>query len=500
LMANNTRGKRKPANAVVAYIWQLIACVALAWLLLARPALAQEETSALVRLQLADRAQLQAFAALNLPIYTRYWDPDGSQILLTEAGPESQAQIESLGIPFRSLDPDARDAAYFLVYTPYPLDPALLPKSAWVLETRANFWLLRAEPAEMLALSQSGFEVQRLVLQPLLLEPERPANQVTAALTPNPAIQAMIDQVSAAAAADYVGGLSGAHAVSVNDNAYTFSTRYTWAEIPIKKATRYVYEQFINMGLTSYYDTYYLFYNNVNVELRHVIAEQPGLTDPDCIVLLTGHLDSTSNDPYNNAPGADDNASGSTGVLLAASILHQYDFACTLRYALFTGEEQVVTYGYFGSKFYAQELAAGDENLIAVINLDMIGYNSDQYEIIELHTRADNAKDLAIANLFKNVITTYDINLTTQIVQDGLAWSDHASFWNQGYNAILAMEDFQNFTPFYHSTGDTLSTLNTTYLRDFIRATVGTLAHLAGYIPPEPPTEDLYFPVVFKSE
>lgn len=496
-MANNLWGSRKPVTSFVTHIWQLLACVGLAWLLFARPALAQdEESTALLRLQIADQAQLQALAALNVPMYTRYWEADGTQILLVEAGSKMQAQIESLGIPYRSLDPDAREAAYFLVYTPYPLDPATLLEGTRVLETSANFWLLRADPAEMLVLSQSGYEVQRLLLQPLLLAPDRPSSQVTTALTPNPAIQAMIDQVSTAAASDFVGGLSGVHPVIVNDNPYTILTRYTFATTPIKKATRFVWDQFLNMGLAA--DDY--IYTLSGVELRHVIAEQPGQTDPDCIVLLTGHLDSTSNDPNNNAPGADDNASGSTGVLVAASILRQYDFACTLRYALFTGEEQVVTYGYFGSKFYADELADLDENIIAVINLDMIGYNSDQYEVIELHTRADNTKDLAIANLFKNVITTYDINLTTQIVQDGLAWSDHASFWNQGYAAILAMEDFQDFTPYYHSTNDRLSTLNTTYMRDFIRATVGTLAHLAGYIPPEPPTVNLYLPVIFKSD
>jgi hypothetical protein len=492
-MPNNTRAGWKPALAVGARGLLLVA-----WLLLTHAVQAQDlEPVALLRLQIEDDRQLRGFASLGLPVYLRYWGSDGAQYLLVEGDPDAQAQIETLGIPYSSLDPDAQGAAYFLVYTPHALEPALLPESARVLETTPEFRLLRAGPQEMLALSQSGFEVQRLVTHPMVLETGQPASQISAAITPDPAIQAMINQVSATTASDYVGGLSGVHPVSVNDNPYTFYTRYTWAEIPIKRATRYVYEQFINLGLTAYYDTYFL----SGVELRHVIAEQPGKTDPDCIILLTAHLDSTSTDPYNNAPGADDNASGSSGVLLAASILHQYDFACTLRYALFTGEEQVVTYGYFGSKFYADEVKARGENIIAVINLDMIGYNNDIYEIIELHARPDHPAEVAIANLFKNVVSVYDINLTPQIItQNVLYWSDHVSFWNVGYPAILAMEDYQELTPFYHSTNDRLSTLNTTYLRDFIRATVGTLAHLAGYIPPEPPTEDLYFPLIIKSE
>mgnify|MGYP001133368976 CR=1 FL=1 len=51
-----------------------------------------------------------------------------------------------------------------------------------------------------------------------------------------------------------------------------------------------------------------------------MIAEQPGLAQSERVFLITAHLDSTSNDPYNLAPGADDNASGSVGVLVPASL------------------------------------------------------------------------------------------------------------------------------------------------------------------------------------
>jgi len=298
----------------------------------------------------------------------------------------------------------------------------------------------------------------------------------------------MIHQVSSTTAYNYVGNLSGAWSVTVNDNPYTIATRYSYAVTPIKKATRFVYEHFTGLGLNTYYDFYYLY----GIELRNVVAEQPGVTDPGCIVLLIAHLDSTSNDPYNQAPGADDNASGSAGVLLAADILHQYQFECTIRYVLFTGEEQ----GYWGSKAYSDDVYAAGENV------DMLGYNSDPYEVIELHTRPGNAGDLSIANLFKGVIQTYDLNLTTQILDDGLSFSDHSPFWSKGYSAILCIEDwYGDRTPDYHKTTDRLSTLDSSYLRDYIRAAVGTVAHLATPIPPDPtPSSLLYFPLLFKSE
>jgi Zn-dependent M28 family amino/carboxypeptidase len=276
--------------------------------------------------------------------------------------------------------------------------------------------------------------------------------------------------------------------VQVNDNPYTFATRYSRAEIPIKKATKFVQEHFLGLGLTAFFSTFFI--DSETVELRNVIANQPGVTDPDCIVMLVGHLDNTSQIPHSLAPGADDNASGIAGVLVGADILSQFKFACTIRYAAFTGEEQ----GLLGSQDYASEVYAAGENVVAVVNLDMIAYNSDIYEIIELHTRPGNSGDLAIANLFKNVVQAYDINLTPHIEQDALSFSDHSSFWDYGYSAILGIEDFDDFTPYYHTTGDRLSTLDSVYMADFIRAAVGTVAHLA--VPVQ--FEDMYLPMIFK--
>ena len=59
-------------------------------------------------------------------------------------------------------------------------------------------------------------------------------------------------------------------------------------------------------------------------------------------------------------------------------------------------------------------------------------------------------------------------------------YSDNASFWNRGYAAILAIEDDDDLTPYYHTTSDTLATLNMPYFTTFARASLGTLLHLCG--------------------
>jgi hypothetical protein len=442
----------------------------------------ENQSPALVRIDIPSESELVRFVNLGIPVYAQLWDDNGGMYLLTSLDRDQIDQLVGIGFQTRVLDLDSRNVMYYLVYTvptgvQFQEDERLV-----ILEESDRHLLIRVAQDDIELISGLRFEVRPLKLYPLALPSKDTISKLTTAITPDPMVQAMIDQVDSSTAYNYVGGLSGAWAITVNGSPYTLYSRYSYDAMPIKKATRFVHDHFESLGLAVDYDDYFL----DDVPLRHVIAEQPGVTDPECIVLLVGHLDSTvwgATRYYlpSYAPGADDNASGSTGVMIAADILHQYQFACTIRYVLFTGEEQVVDYGYFGSKFYAEEAAANGDDLFGVINLDMIGFNSDQYEIIELHTRSGYAGDLDIANVFKNVIQAYGINLTTQIYPDGLDWSDHLSFWQYGYSAILAMEDKDaDFSPYYHYTSDQLSTLDYNYLADFIRAAIGSIAHLAG--------------------
>ncbi len=290
---------------------------------------------------------------------------------------------------------------------------------------------------------------------------------------PDPFIKEMIDQVDPDRAYDTVAGLSGEHPVLVGGSPYTLKTRFILEEEPIQKATQLVYEYFQSIGLP----VEYFWYTHTFVGTqRSVIAEQPGRTQPDCIYLLSAHLDDAPSGEL--APGADDNASGSTGVLIAASILSRYEFDCSLRYALFTAEEL----GLLGSEAYAEHVNDLGEDIRGVINLDMIAYNSDEWPVIDLHTRGTSSQDLAIANQFESVISAYAIDLIPEIIQDGASNSDQASFWKYDYPAILAIEDEDDLTPFYHSTSDRVQTLDITYFTRFIQAAVGTTAHLAGLL------------------
>ncbi len=253
-------------------------------------------------------------------------------------------------------------------------------------------------------------------------------------------------------------------------------SRYTYApELAIERD--YIRSRMEALGL----DVRYQNFSHGGVWLDNIEGTLPGWgSDGEIVYIACAHYDSVSNDRYNAAPGADDNASGTAAVLEIARVLSAYRFQHTLRFVTFSAEEQ----GLIGSYYYAAEASSTGTAIGGVINLDMVAWDGDGNTAIDIHagTRSDSQ---ALGSAFLNTISTYNIPLLPQYITSGATTgSDHARFWNQGYPAILVSEDLQDFNPYYHQTSDTLDKLDLPYAADFARATVATLAELAQIIPP----------------
>ncbi len=433
--------------------------------------------TALVQVKLDSAAKLADLATLSPPVYARFYSAPDEIILVLAADSAMQQALSLRGYPVAVLDPDIQDASYYLLNG----DPEKLQRLGSltrVLLTVDRQAVARVEPGELEALVDLGLHLLPLAPHPLVALPQSAAApELPTVLTPNVLVQEMVSKVSTSTLSDYVGDLSGEWPVSIGGSPYTIATRYTYADQPMTKVTHFALQHFQSLGLSSGYHEY-SFAGEVR---RNVIAEQPGLTQPGKIYLLVAHLDDTSyvnGSPMTLAPGADDNASGSAALMHIAEILHQYQFGCTLRYALVTGEEQ----GLEGSAAYAAYIHANGDNLKGVLNIDMLGYNTPgSSPTIELDTRQyspANEGDLAIANLFADAVSAYSIQLTPRILRSGAGSSDHASFWAYGYPAIIAIEDWNDHTPFYHRKGDTLSALNMSYYTEFVKAAIATFAHM----------------------
>jgi Zn-dependent M28 family amino/carboxypeptidase len=110
----------------------------------------------------------------------------------------------------------------------------------------------------------------------------------------------------------------------------------------------------------------------VPAEIVDVLAIQRGTTDPDRVVIISGHIDSRNSDPLDakgDAPGANDDASGTAAVIEAARVLSKQKFAATIVYAVLSGEEQ----GLLGGKLLAETAKARGWRVEAVLNNDIVG-------------------------------------------------------------------------------------------------------------------------------
>jgi hypothetical protein len=429
---------------------------------------AQPEPLMLARVEVTDGVD-----ALGLPVYAHLQDAAGKEYALVIA---PVSQLDQAGVDYRILDTEASGSAYVVALE---RRPGARQQAAQVVDVLLDDGLHivgRAKLEQAEALAELGFDIQRLDDVPMILgAPVRLAAEPLA-VEYDPTVAEMVNQVQQTTLYTYDGNLSGEWPVSIGGSDYTITTRYTRSGTPIQNATQYVYEHMQALGLTvSYHD-----WTRGSTSNRNVIGEQTGTTQPGEIVLITAHLDDVPSTGL--APGADDNASGSAAVMVAADILSQYELERTVRFIFFTGEEQ----GLYGSQEYADLVYDAGENIVAVYNMDMIAWDDLDGPTLRLHTRTTSSSgypgDRAIADLFVDVVNTYGLStsLTPIIDPDGVTASDHSPFWSKGYSAILAIEDDQDdFCDYYHTVNDTLFTLNMTYFTNYTKASVGTAAYLA---------------------
>ena len=240
-------------------------------------------------------------------------------------------------------------------------------------------------------------------------------------------------------------------------------------------AAEYMYEQFQNMGLTVRYHHW----NNGGYYSDNVEATLNGTNETsDEIYIICAHYDTVS-----AGPGADDDTSGTAAVLIAASIMSQYQFNHTIKFVAFSGEEQ----GMLGSEVYADEAANQDWNIVGVLNCDMISYaitSNDGNNLIVF----ENTASEWLYSYTVSINNEYHEYIQLTLHHGGSTWgSDHWYFWQNGYSALFYFEYTE--TPYYHTSQDTMEHINATYAVKNMRLIFATLAELAGAGLPSTPPE-----------
>ncbi|MDP8235759.1 MAG: M28 family peptidase [Candidatus Erginobacter occultus] len=269
-----------------------------------------------------------------------------------------------------------------------------------VLEFETDSALIRTTQRRAELLAEAGAEITRVFAPTSLSAPPVPSRVISKSGAEEPVIREILNLVDRDGLEEIMGDLTGENLVTIGGVERRILTRNSYQTEGIAWATGYAYERLEGLGLEVAYHEYE--YNGNS--WRNVVAEQPGSVNPEQIYIICAHIDNLPTGPV--APGADDNASGSTAVLAAAGILSDYSFEYTVRYLLFTGEEQ----GLIGSYYYVQDVLAAGDFIAGALNFDMIAYDGDSDGAMEIYSGTTGASNL-LGDLFLDTIEVYGLAL-----------------------------------------------------------------------------------------
>lgn len=278
----------------------------------------------------------------------------------------------------------------------------------------------------------------------------------------NSTIEDIINETNLDTLVNYVNVLTGEDSVTINDSTYLIISRasnHPHNDI----AAEYIKQTLSNLDLTIYDQKY-------STTGRNILGIQIGTEYPDQEYIICAHYDAVT------SYCADDNASSVAAVLEAARILSKYNSKSTIIYALWDEEE----IGLVGSKYYANRANLNNENILGVINLEMLGWDSNNDSLFDIHTR-DIENSVNLANIVKNINEKYEIGLVPNILNPGVTASDHGSFWSNDYSAIVFGEAFfgGDGNPYYHTSQDRIDKFNLKYYHKLSKLAVATISYLA---------------------
>ena len=251
----------------------------------------------------------------------------------------------------------------------------------------------------------------------------------------------------------------------------------------------------------------------VSSEVMDVVAIQRGTSDPKRVLAITGHIDSRVTDVMDathDAPGANDDASGTAAVLESARVLSRRKFAATIVYGVLSGEEQ----GLYGGKVLADYAKAQGWQVEADLNNDIVGNShgqdgvndnsvvrvfSEGTKALETPEQANRrrynggeldspSRNLArfVAGLADRHLVNFRVNMVYRTDRYGRG-GDQVEFLEHGFPALRLTEPHEDYRNEHQDLrteagvryGDTIDRVDFDYLAQVTRLNAITLAALA---------------------
>jgi Zn-dependent M28 family amino/carboxypeptidase len=259
----------------------------------------------------------------------------------------------------------------------------------------------------------------------------------------------------------------------------------------LRKAAKYIEAQLRSFGYGPARQTYAA----AGESFENIEAELKGTKDVGRVVIIGAHYDTAG-----GLPGANDNASGVAATLEQARQFAREPRARSIRWVFFVNEEPP----YFqtpamGSYVYAKRCHERKEKITAMLSLETIGYYSDapgtQRYPIGFHPGYPDRGDFLgfVANFrsapllrralksFRAATSLPAAGAAAPAAIPGIGWSDHWSFWQFGYPALMLTDTAPYRYPYYHSAEDTPEKLDYDRLARAVSGVAAVVRELASH-------------------
>lgn len=258
----------------------------------------------------------------------------------------------------------------------------------------------------------------------------------------------------------------------------------------LEQAALYIEQQFRDMG----YEPARVQYTCRGVPVRNIEVSVPG-SDADAEVVVFGaHYDSA-----HDTPAANDNGTGVASLLELARLAKAIKPAKTLRFVAFVNEEPPYFFSSeMGSYVYAAHCKARGDKVIAMLSLETMGYYSDEPDsqnyppplneqypdtgnFIAFVTRTEDEKLLSrVATTFR-AASPFPCEVGAMPAEmKGVAFSDHWSFWQHDYPALMVTDTAMFRYPHYHTRSDTPDKINHNHLARVTEGLAAVMKELVG--------------------
>ena len=236
---------------------------------------------------------------------------------------------------------------------------------------------------------------------------------------------------------------------------------------------------------------HYFTHNSQQLAAGNVVVIKKGTEFPDEYIMITSHYDHSSWDAA-VGPGADDNASGTSGVLECARLLKNFPTKRSIMFVPFNAEE----YWMVGSMPFAQKCAAENMNIIAHFNMDMIGWFPPGNPNT-LMASGYSYISKALFDYYEKVANTYIPSIPTIRLTAGDSYGgDHMPFNMYEFPSLYIGDiEYHDQHPCYHKMCDTIGPYQVgvncgvnrlDLAKAFVQATLSAAAELANaWLPPQ---------------